>query len=108
MRRGFLAPSLEDTCAGVERHGVCDGALAAAAEEGRLALLLWLLETRRFGRRQLDEALLAAARHRAGAHRYVDLLLSRGASAAARAAPGDGAAHHSAASRDPPATRTHR
>ena len=30
MRRGFLAPSLEDTCAGVERHGVCDGALAAA------------------------------------------------------------------------------
>ena len=106
MRRGFLAPSHEDTCAGVERHGVCDGALAAAAEEGRLALLLWLLETRRFGRRQLDEALLAAARHRAGDHRYVDLLLSRGASAAARDAAGDGAAHLCAASRDPAATRT--
>ena len=106
MRRGFLAPSHEDTCAGVERHGVCDGALAAAAEEGRLALLLWLLETRRFGRRQLDEALLAAARHRAGDHRFVDLLLSRGASAAARDASGDGAAHLCAASRDPAATRT--
>ena len=106
MNRGFLKPSLEDTCRGIERYGLCDGALAAAVEEGNLALTLWLLGSQTLGRRSLDEALSAAARHRADDHRFADALLAHGASASTRDRDGRTPIHLCCGSRAAGAPRT--
>ncbi|KAJ1462517.1 hypothetical protein M885DRAFT_505425 [Pelagophyceae sp. CCMP2097] len=101
MKGGYLKPSLPDFAARFESTPQ-KGALAEAVVSGNFPVFVWLLLAKPAGvdeRRGNDTPLLAAARHRAGDARYVEMLVAAGADASPIDAKGDSAAHVAAAAR---------